>query len=72
MKDRPKTLVQEDNAPIYASYYQKEVYNLWQIIKMIKLANLPNLNVIKPIWFYIKKETSKHRAISNRKKLRVR
>ena len=72
IKDRPKTLVQEDNAPIHASHYQKEVYNLWQIMKMIWLANSPDLNAIKPTWFYIKKETFKHGAISNRKKLRVR
>ncbi|PMD57899.1 uncharacterized protein K444DRAFT_533107, partial [Hyaloscypha bicolor E] len=33
-------------------------------------SNLPNLNTIKPIWFYIKKETIKRELTGNRKKLR--
>jgi hypothetical protein len=39
---------------------------------MLWPSNLPDLNTIKPIWFYIKKETIKQGSIGNRKKLRVR
>ena len=39
---------------------------------MLWLSNSPDLNTIKPIWFYIKKETTKRGPTGNRKKLRVR
>jgi hypothetical protein len=31
--------------------------------------NSPNINAIKPMWFWIKKETMKRGASTNRKKL---
>ena len=45
---------------------------MWQIIKMLWPSNSPDLNAIKLIWFWMKKETTKRGATSNRKKLRVR
>jgi transposase len=71
-KDRPETVVQEDNAPAHKSVYQKEVYNLWRIMKIIWPSNSPDLNAIERAWFYLKKETTKRGPISNRKKLRAR
>jgi hypothetical protein len=71
-KDRPKTIVQEDNAPAHKSHYQGVVYNLWKIMKMLWPANSPDLNAIEPTWFYMKKETTKRGPSSDRKKLKVR
>jgi hypothetical protein len=41
-------------------------------MKILWPGNLPDLNVIKKAWFWIKKETTKRGSTSNRKKLRVR
>ena len=71
-KDRPDTIVQEDNAPAYKSHYQGEVYNLWRIMKMLWPGNSPDLNAIEKAWFYMKKETTKQGPTSDRKKLRAR
>jgi transposase len=71
-KDRPKTIVQEDNAPAHKSHYQQEVYNLWKIMKMLWPSNSPDLNAIKRLWYYMKRETTKRGPTSNGKKLRAR
>ena len=71
-KDRPKTTVQEDNALAHKSHYQQEVYNLWKIMKMIQPSNSPDLNAIKRLWYYMKRETTKRGPTNNKKKLRVR
>jgi hypothetical protein len=34
-KDRPNTIIQEDNALAHKSHYQEAVYSLWRIIKML-------------------------------------
>jgi hypothetical protein len=39
---------------------------------MLWLVNLPDLNIIKKAWFYIKKEITKQGLITNRKKLKAR
>ena len=65
-------MVQEDNALAHKSHYQEEVYNLWKIMKIIWPGNSPDVNTVKPTWFYIKRETTKKGPTSNRKKLRVR
>ena len=71
-KDRPKTIVQEDNAGAHKSHYQGEVYKLWKIMKMLWPGNSPDLNAIEKAWFWMKKETTKRGPTINRKKLRVR
>ena len=48
-KDRPKTIMQEDNVGAHKSHYQGEVYNLWMIIKMLWPGNSPDLNVIEKL-----------------------
>jgi hypothetical protein len=35
LKDRPNTVVQEDNAPAHASHYQQEVFNFWEIQRLL-------------------------------------
>jgi trehalose-6-phosphate synthase len=41
-------------------------------MKMLWLANSPNLNIIKKAWFYMKKEITKRGLTTNRKKLKAR
>jgi hypothetical protein len=41
-------------------------------MKMLWLANLPDLNIIEKAWFYIKKEIIKRGPMTNRKKLKAR
>jgi hypothetical protein len=41
-------------------------------MKMLWPSNPPDLNTIEPMWFYMKKETTKRGPISSRTKLRVR
>jgi hypothetical protein len=43
---------------------------MWQIIKLLWPGNSPNLNAIKPTWFWIKKETTKQGLITSEAKLR--
>jgi hypothetical protein len=34
-KERPGTVVQEDRAPSYVSRYQQEVFDLWEVIRLL-------------------------------------
>ena len=70
LKTRPGPLVLEDNAPSHAARYQQEVYNTWEIVKLIFLANSPDLNAIEPTWFWMKRETTKQGLITSEAKLR--
>jgi transposase len=70
LKERPGTIVQEDNAPAHASRYQQEVYDLWEIQKMFWPSNSPDLNAIEPTWFWMKRETTKRGPITSEKVLR--
>jgi transposase len=69
-KDRPETLVMEDGATAHSSRYALEVYNMWEIQKMLWPANSPDLNVIEPCWFWMKRETTKKGPIFGEKELR--
>jgi transposase len=59
MVNRPNTVVQEDKAPAHNSRYQDEVWNLYQVIRLLWPGNSPDLNMIEPTWFYMKRETTK-------------
>jgi hypothetical protein len=48
LKDRPNTLVQEDNVSPHVYRYQKTVYNLYNITRLLWPGNSPDLNVIEP------------------------
>lgn len=47
-KTRPKTLVQEDNAPAHSHHYQARIYELHSVQRLLWPGNSPDLNVIEP------------------------
>ena len=55
---------------LYKSIYSNELYIAWEVIRMLQPANSPNLNMIKPYWFYMKIETTKKGAITLDEELR--
>jgi hypothetical protein len=60
MKDRPNTIVQEDGAAAHSSQYNTEVYLAFEVEKLLGWpANSPDLNMIEPTWFWMKRETTK-------------
>jgi len=69
-KERPGTLFQEDNAPFYASRYQQEVFDLWEVSRLFWPGNSPDLNAIEPTWFWMKRETTKKRLITSNEQLK--
>ena len=71
MKNHLETLVQEDKAPAHISRYQQEVFDFYVIKRLLWPGNSPDLNAIKPTWFWMKRETTKHSALTSNKKLKV-
>ena len=69
-KDRPKTVVQEDNAPAHASHYQQEVYTFWEVQRLLWPGNSLDLNAIEPTWFWMKRQTTRKGPITSNKKLK--
>lgn len=67
---RPNTPVMEDNAPVHASHYQFEVYELFEILKLPWTGNSPDLNAIEPTWWWMKRETSKKGRVGGTKELK--
>ena len=57
--------MQKDNAPAYSSKYQQGVFNAAQVMRLVWPANSPNLNIIEPYWFQIKRETTKNSAFTS-------
>ena len=71
IKDRPETLVQADKAPAHVSRYQQEVFDFYIIKHSLWPGNSPDLNAIEPTWFWMKRVTTKHGALTSNKKLKV-
>jgi len=67
---RPKTVVQEDNAPAHVSKYQEEVFSMWGIMRLLWPGNSPDLNAIEPCWFWMKRDTTKRGAIHTKAALK--
>ena len=70
-KDRPNTIVMEDNASPHAHQHQFRVYKLWDIKHMLWPPNSPDLNAIERPWFYMKKDTTKGGAATGQKQIRL-
>jgi hypothetical protein len=64
-------IVQEDGAPAHSSKYQEEVFELWEICKLLWPGNSPDLNAIEPTWFWMKRETTKKGPITSNAELKA-
>jgi hypothetical protein len=62
---RKDMVVMEDRAAAHKSDYSNELYISWDVVRMLWPANSPDLNIIKPCWFYIKMEITKKGAITS-------
>ena len=63
--------VQEDKAPAHKSQYQQEIFDLWEIQRLLWPGNSPDLNAIEPTWFWMKRETTKKGPLTSNKKLKT-
>ena len=52
-------IVQEDGAEPHASQHQHRVFMDAKILRLLWSGNSPDLNMIEPCWFHMKKETMK-------------
>ncbi|KFA71035.1 hypothetical protein S40288_10436, partial [Stachybotrys chartarum IBT 40288] len=59
-------VVQEDNAPAHAHHHQQTIYNLHNVKRLLWCPNSPDLNMIEPAWFYLKRVTTKLGAPKSR------
>ena len=62
LKNKPGTIVQEDNAPSHAHRDQQRVYDLWRVLKLTWCGNSPDINAIEPAWPWMKRTTTKRGA----------
>jgi len=63
--------VQEDKAPSHAHKTQKEVYNLHDVKRLLWPGNSPDLNMIEPCWYWMKRKTTVRGAPRTTKKMRA-
>ena len=68
---RPETIVQEDNAPVHSSHYQQEVFDRAGVTRLLWPGNSPDLNVIEPCWYWMKRETTKKGPITSKEALKA-
>lgn len=72
MVDRPNTVVQEDNAPSHAHKNQHKVYMDWGVNRLFWCPNSPDMNMIEPCWYWMKRRTTRHRPLRNNKEASLR
>jgi hypothetical protein len=58
LRQRPKTIVQEDEAPAHAHTHQAPMYTNYNVAWLIWPGNSPDLNAIEPCWPWMKKVTT--------------
>jgi len=63
---RLDTLVQEDNAPAHAHSAQQQVYDMWEVQRLVWCPNSPDLNMIEPAWWYLKHKVTAKGAPTSR------
>jgi transposase len=69
-KERPGTVVQEDNAAPHAHHHQYRVYDFWKVQKLLWPGNSPDLSAIEPPWMWMKRETTKNGAATSTKQMK--
>jgi hypothetical protein len=62
-------IIQEDNAPAHAHFFQHEVFNRAKVERLLWPANSPDLNMIEPAWNYLKRVTTAKGAPESRKEM---
>jgi DDE superfamily endonuclease len=66
LKWKKEFIIQEDSAPSHSHKYQQRVFDSFKIIKILWPGNSPDLNAIKPCWFYIKRMIIKKGVFSKK------
>lgn len=61
-----KMLVQEDKAPAYAHWIQQEVYDAYNVQRLLWPGNSPDLNAIECAWEWMKRYITKEGRHSSR------
>ena len=66
LQTRPKTIVQENKAPAHSHHIQQQIYDLYQVYRLLWCGNSPDLNAIEPCWPWMKRLTTKKGAPKSR------
>lgn len=69
-REAENCIVVEDNAPAHAHHAQGEIYNLWNVQRMLWPPNSPDLNMIEPAWPHLKRTTTVRGAPRVRSKMK--
>lgn len=64
--DHPSTIIQEDKASSHASKHQQIYFDAAGLQRLLWPGNSPDLNMIEPCWAYLKRVTTRKRALRNR------
>ena len=62
--------VQEDGAPAHSHKENDIVYSLFNVRKLLWPGNSPDLNMIEPCWWWMKRRTVLHRNYDKKPELR--
>jgi len=56
----------EDNTPAYIYCTNVVIMSLLKVVYLLWCLNSPDLNMIEPLWFYLKRQTTKKGAPQSR------
>jgi transposase len=63
-------IVQEDGAPSHTHSENVCLYNIWDVTRLLWPGNSPDLNMIEPCWWWMKRQTSLHKDYDKKPQLR--
>ncbi|KAK0750299.1 hypothetical protein B0T18DRAFT_389742 [Schizothecium vesticola] len=66
-RDRLVSILKEDNTPAHMHRGNATLMNLMDVLRLLWCPNSPDLNMIEPTWFYLKRQTAKKGAPQSRK-----